>query len=196
VRKWKTEEFPAIKKQAREQSAMVFFADEAGIRSDYHTGTTWAPSGQTPVVTARGRRFSLNMLSAVSPKGEFRFIQHNGTATAPVFRTLLRRLSAGATNLVFVVVDGHPVQKSAWVWQYIESQADKLQLFFLPPYTPQLNPDEQVWAHVKRLGISSQFVESKDEMARLALGALRRIQKLPNLVRSFFGHNECLYART
>ena len=84
VRKWETEEFPAIKQQAREQGATVFFADEAGIRSDYHTGTTWAPAGQTPVVTATGRRFSLNMLSAVSPKGEFRFMLHDGTVTAPV----------------------------------------------------------------------------------------------------------------
>ena len=146
------------------------------------------------VVTATGRRFSLNMLSAVSPKGEFRFMLHDGTVTAPVFKTFLQRLMVGATNPVFVVVDGHPVHKSALVRQYIESQGGKLQLFFLPPYSPQLNPDEQVWAHVKRR-VSSQFVETKDEMKRLALGALRRIQKLPNLVRSFLGHNECLYAR-
>ena len=194
MRKWETEEFPAIKQQARAQGATVFFADEAGIRSDYHTGTTWAPAGQTPVVTATGRRFSLNMLSAVSPKGEFRFMLHDDTVTAPVFKTFLQRLMVGATNPVFVVVDGHPVHKSALVRQYIESQGGKLQLFILPPYSPQLNPDEQVWAHVKRR-VSSQLVESKDEMKRLALGALRRIQKLPNLVRSFFGHNECLYAQ-
>ena len=167
----------------------MFFADEAGIRSDYHTGTTWAPAGQTPVVTATGRRFSLNMLSAVSPRGEFRFMLHDGTVTAPIFKTFLQRLMVGVTNPVFVVVDGHHVHKSALVRQYIKSQAGMLQLFFLPPYSPQLNPDEQVWAHVKRR-VSSQFVESKDEMKRLALGALRRIQKLPNLVRSFFGHNE------
>lgn len=194
VRKWEIEEFPAIKQQARAQGAMVFFVDEAGIRSDYHTGTTWAPVGQTPVVTATGRRFSLNMLSAVSPRGEFRFMMHDGTVTAPVFKIFLPRLMVGATNPVFVVVDGHPVHKSALVRQYVESQAGKLQLFFLPPYLPQFNPVEQVWAHVKRR-VSSQFVESKDEMKRLALGALRRIQKLPNLDRSLFGHNECLYAR-
>ena len=146
------------------------------------------------MVTATGRRFSLNMLSAVSPKGEFRFMLHDGTVTAPVFKTFLQRLMVGATNPVYVVVDGHPVHKSAMVRQYIESQGGQLQLFFLPPYSPQLNPDEQVWAHVKRR-VSSQFVETKDDMKRLALGALRRIQKLPALVRSFFGHNECLYAR-
>ena len=94
VRKWETEEFPVIKKQARAQGATMFFADEAGIRSDYHTGTTWTPAGQTSVVAATGRRFSLNMLSAVSPKGEFRFMLHDGTVTAPVFKTFLQRLAS------------------------------------------------------------------------------------------------------
>lgn len=194
VRQWESEDFPAIKQQARALGATVFFADESGIRSDYHTGTTWAPAGQTPIVSATGRRFSLNMLSAVSPKGEFRFMLHDGTVTAPVFKSFLQRLMAGATNPVFVVVDGHPTHKSKLVREFVDSQAGQLQLYFLPPYSPQLNPDEQVWAHVKRR-VSSQLVESKDEMKRLALGALRRIQKLPALVRSFFGHNECLYAR-
>ncbi len=106
VQKWETEEFPAIKQQAREQGATVFFADEAVIRSDYHTGTTGAPAGQTPVVTATGRCFSLNMLSAVSPKDKFRFMLHEGTVTAPVFKTFLQRLMVGATYPTFVVVDG------------------------------------------------------------------------------------------
>jgi len=86
---------------------------------------------------------------------------HKSTVTAPVFKTFLQRLMLGATNPVFVVVDGHPVHKSALVQQYIESQAGQLQLFFLPPYSPQLNPDAQVWAHVKKR-VSSQFVETKN----------------------------------
>lgn len=107
----------------------MLFADEAGIRSDYHTGTTWAPAGQTPVVTATGRRFSLNMLSAVSPKGEFRFMLHDSTVTAPVFNTLMQRLMVGAANPEIVVVDGHPVHKSAMARQYIENQGGQLHLF-------------------------------------------------------------------
>ncbi len=183
VRKWETREFTTIKKQAREEGATVFFPDEEGIRSDYQTGTTWAPAGQTPVVTATGRRFSLNMLSALSPKGELRFMLYDRTATALTFKTLQQRLIVGATNPVFVLVR-----------QYIESQGGQLQLFILTPYSPQFNPDEQVWAHVKRR-VSSKLVESMEETKRTALGALRRIQKPPNLVRSFFGHKKCLYAQ-
>lgn len=85
---------------------------------------------------------------------------------------------------VFVVVNGHPIHKAKLVREYVEQQRGKLRLFYLPPYSPQLNPDEQVWAHVKRQ-VSRQLVQSMDEMKRMTLGALRRIQKLPRLVRSF-----------
>jgi transposase len=79
------------------------------------------------------------------------------------------------------------------VREFVEKQNGQLKLFFLPPYSPHLNPDEVVWAHVKR-EVSRKLVQSKDEMKRLALSALRRIQKLPNLVRSFFQQPECQYA--
>lgn len=85
--KWESDELTAMKQHAREQGATVVFANEDGIRSSYHTGTTWAPTEQTPMVTATGKHFSVNMLSAVSPKDEFRFIRHDGTGT--VFKTFL-----------------------------------------------------------------------------------------------------------
>lgn len=195
VRQWEVDTYPVIKSEAKAVGATIYFADESGIRSDYHTGTTWAPCGETPVVSVTGRRFSFNMISAVSPRGDFRFMIHEGSVTAPVFKTFLRRLMVGATKPVFVVVDGHPIHKSVLVRKYVESQEGKLKLFFLPPYSPQLNPDEQVWAHVKRQ-VAKRFVQDKDEMKRLAIGALRRIQKLPELVKSFFRQPECQYAQT
>jgi transposase len=193
VRQWEKDAYPAIRAEARAAGATIYFADESGIRSDYHTGTTWAPRGQTPVVEVTGRRFSLNMISAVSPRGDFRFMVHDGSVTATVFREFLKRLMIGADKPVFVIVDGHPIHKAKLVKTYVESLEGKLKLFYLPPYSPQLNPDEQVWAHVKRQ-VSRQLVQGKDEMKRLAIGALRRIQRLPELVKSFFRQPECEYA--
>lgn len=192
VRRWEAETYPSIRSEARAAGATIYFADESGIRSDYHTGTTWAPRGQTPVVEVTGRRFSLNMISAVSPQGEFRFMLHDGSVTATVFREFLKRLMIGADKPVFVIVDGHPIHKAKLVRAYVDSLKGQLKLFYLPPYSPQLNPDEQVWAHVKRQ-VSKRLVQDKDEMKRLALGALRRIQRLPNLVKSFFRQPECQY---
>src|SRR5690606_21665843 len=122
-------------------------------------------------------------ISAVSPRGDFRFMVHEGAVTATVFREFLKRLMIGAKQPVFVIVDGHPTHKAKLVRDYVASLNGQLKLFYLPPYSPHLNPDEQVWAHVKRQ-VSRQLVQSKDDMKRLALGALRRIQKLPGLVRS------------
>ncbi|GAB7549248.1 IS630 family transposase [Cupriavidus sp. 8B] len=193
VRQWEMETYPEIRAQARAAGATIYFVDEAGIRSDYHTGTTWAPRGQTPVVGVTGRRFSLNMISAVSPRGEFRFMVHDGSVNTTVFIEFLKRLMIGATKPVFVVVDGHPVHRSKLVKTYVESEQGRLKLFYLPPYSPHLNPDEQVWAHVKRQ-VSKRLVQGKNEMKKLARSALRRIQRLPELVKSFFRQPECQYA--
>ncbi|MFD2837849.1 IS630 family transposase [Azotobacter vinelandii] len=122
-----------------QRGARIYFADESGLRSDYHAGTTWALQGETPVVEVTGRRFSVNMLSAVGTRGEFRFMLHDGTVTASVFREFLKRLLIGAEQPVFVIVDGHPVHKARLVRAFVEEQAGRLKLFHLPPYSPQLN---------------------------------------------------------
>jgi transposase len=192
VREWEQTTYPEIRKEAKAVGATVYFADEAGLRSDDQVGRTWGPVGQTPVVEKTGRRFSINMLSAVGPRGECRFMVHQGTVNGAVFKTFLQRLLVGAKAPVYVIVDGHPAHRSKIVKSFVESTDGKLKLYFLPPYSPHLNPDEQVWAHVKR-EVSKQTVQTLDQMKRLAISALRRIQKLPALVRSFFKQPECQY---
>ena len=118
---------------------------------------------------------------------------HEGTVNARVFRAFLRRLLVGADKPVFVIVDGHPAHKAKLVEEFVASTNGILKLFFLPPYAPHLNPDEQDWAHVKR-EVSRRGVENIKQMKRMAISALRRIQKLPRLVRSFFQQPECQYA--
>ena len=194
IQQWEHEIYPEIRKEAKRVGATIYFVDESGVRSDYHTGHTWAPKGETPVLTATGRRFSLNMISAVSAQGQLRFMLHQGSVTATVFREFLKRLMVGATKPVFVIVDGHPTHKAKLVKKYVESLNGKLKLYFLPPYSPQFNPDETVWAYVKR-EIGKKTVNSLEEMRAHALSALRRLQKMPKLVKSFFDQPEVQYAR-
>ena len=192
VRTWESETFPAIRAQAKKEGATIYFADESGLRSDYHKGTTWSPQGQTPVLQKTGRRFSINMISAVSPRGDFRFMLHEGSVNAKVFLDFLKRLMIGATRPVFVILDGHPIHKAAMIKTYVEQSKGMLKLFYLPPYSPHLNPDETVWAHVKR-DVSRRLVENKEHMKQLALSVLRRLQRLPTLIMSFFRQPECRY---
>ncbi len=193
VEKWQAEEFPALQAEAKQAGAVIYFADEAGVRSDFHAGTTWAPCGKTPIVKATGRRFGLNLISAVSARGDFRFMVHEESVTAKVFREFLRRLMQGAQQPIILVVDGHPIHKAKLVKDYVAEQDGRLKLVYLPPYSPQLNPDEQVWGYVKPR-VAKQLPENKIELKRLVVGALRHLQKLPDLVKSFFHHPECRYA--
>lgn len=193
VERWQTEDYPRIAARAKRERALIFFADESGVRSDHHAGTTWAPRGATPVVKATGARYGFNLLSAVSARGHFRFMVTEGRVTATVFRDFLARLIAGVPKKIFLIVDGHPTHKARLVTQFVAAHADRLELFFLPPYAPQLNPDELAWAHLKhRLGRAT--TQTKTELKQRAIAILRRLQKLPRIVAGFFHAPSCAYA--
>jgi transposase len=142
VERWKREEYPAIRAEAEAAGAVIYFADEAGIRSDYHAGTTWSPIGRTPAVRNTGARYSVNMISAVSAKGALRFAVYEGTTTAATFTDFCKRLLHDAPGPVYLIVDGHPAHRAAAVKQYIASTGGRLKLFRLSGYSPELNPDE------------------------------------------------------
>src|SRR5215207_8480562 len=186
VARWKQEEYPAIRAQAAEVGATIYFTDEAGVRSDYHAGTTWAPVGRTPIVATTGDRFGINLISAVTAKGKLRFAAYDGNLNGPVFIDFCRRLLHDAPGSVFLVLDGHPVHRSKAVKAFAASTGGRLRLCFLPGYAPELNPDEWVWKHVKHDRIGRAGVSGPDDLKAKALAALHRLQKLPDLVRSFF----------
>lgn len=194
VDKWLKEEYPQIQALARQQKADIFFGDEAGVRSDYHSGTTWAIRGETPVVSTTGARFGCNMISAVSPRGAMRFMLVEGKFTGGVFVDFLKRLVHNWPQAIFLIVDGHPVHRSAAVARFVASTEGKLQIFHLPPYSPELNPDEQVWNHLKNHGVGKRPVTGPDQLKRLIHSHLKKIQKLPSLIRSFFKLPETAYA--
>src|SRR5919201_2083166 len=135
VARWKAETYPQLRSEAAATGGTVYFADEAGVRSDYHAGTTWAPVGETPVVAATGGRFSVNLISAVTAKGALRFAAYEGSLNGPVFIDFCRRLLADTPGPVFLVLDGHPVHRSNAVKEFAASTSGQLQLFFLPGYS-------------------------------------------------------------
>jgi transposase len=193
VERWKRETYPAIQAAAQAAGATIYFADEAGIRSDYHAGTTWSPVGQTPVVANTGARFSVNMISAVSAKGALRFAVYEGTATAVTFTDFCKRLLHDAAGPVYLIVDGHPAHRATAVKEFAAASEGQLMLFFLPGYSPELNPDEWVWKNVKHDRIGKTGVTSKADLKAKAIGALRRLQKRPGLVRAFFADPHLRY---
>ena len=193
VERWQHEEFPAIRATAKAEGATVYFGDEAGIRSDYHAGTTWAPVGRTPVVKATGARHSINMISAVTAQGLLRFSVFTGSCTAAVFIAFCKKLLDDTDGPVYLVVDGHPTHKAKATKDFVASTNGRLKLFVLPAYSPQLNPDEWVWKNVKHDRIGRSSVTSAEDLKSKAIGAPRRLQKLPALVRAFFADPNLRY---
>lgn len=158
VQRFLNQEYPKIKALAKRMHAQIFFGDEAGVRSDHHSGTTWAPRGKTPVVSSTGARFGLNLISAVSAQGEFRFMITHGRVGARVFIDFIKRLIHNAPGPIFLIVDGHPAHKAIIVKKFVESSKDKFRLFFLPAYSPELNPDERVWNDLKNSAIGRKTI--------------------------------------
>jgi transposase len=143
-------EYPKIKEMARKQGAEIYFGDAAHIRSDHHAGRTWGKKGETPIVEATGAPHGMSLISAITSRGHMRFmIKDKGGANADVFIEFLKRLIAGAKRTIFLIVDRGPAHRAKKTTAFVETLGGKLRLFFLPHYSPDRNPDELVWKHLK-----------------------------------------------
>lgn len=194
ARRWVKEQYPRIRAWAKREGAEIFFGDESGVRSDFHAGTTWAPKGKTPVVWQTGQRFSLNMISAITPRGQLRFMVTRKRIAAAVFAGFLRRLVHGCKRPIFLIVDGHPTHKAKLVKVFVQRMKGKLRLFYLPPYSPHLNPDEYVWNDVKSNGVGRSMITNAQDLRSAAESRLRYLQKNAKHVRTFFQSKTTCYA--
>ena len=194
VERWKNETYPAIRAQAAAEGATIYFGDEAGVRSDYHAGTTWAPVGQTPMVRTTGTRTSLNLISAITTKGALHFSTFEGKLDSPKFVDFCSRLMQDTMGPVFLIVDGHPVHRSKAVKEFVDSTQGRLRLFRFPSYSPELNPDEWVWKNVKADRIGRAGITTiKGDLATKVIAALDRLKELPHLIRRFFAAHNLRY---
>lgn len=193
VREWKESEYPRIRALGAQAGATILFQDEAGVRTDYHTGTTWAPVGQTPVVRGTGARLSVNMISAVTPRGKLYFRFLDGPGNSANFIAFLKDLLHDIEGRIFLIVDGHPSHRSKATKEFVAQQEGRLSLYFLPPYSPELNPDEWVWKSIKHDGVGRAAARTRDEMFRIIAKSVERLQSAPDIVLGFFRSPDLTY---
>lgn len=196
VEEWKKVVYPALRARAAAEGAEILFGDEASVRTDHHAGTTWAPVGETPIVRDSGKRQAVKMISAVSPRGLLRFQVHTGSMNGGRFIEFLKALLKSVeAEKIFLIVDGSSIHKSKKVKEFLQRDGIKghLEIFILPGYSPELNPDEWVWNNVKNTRIKRVVSHDQADLMSKAIGALRRLQKLPELVRSFFRDPDLSY---
>lgn len=187
VSEWRDERLPAIEQEAFAEGREILYGDEAGFKSTEHRGRTWGEKGRTPVVKATGARFAINAISAISKNGVLRFMAYEGSFTSDTLLIFLKRLSKNPNEKYTLILDDHPTHKTKKVDTYLESIDYRIKIYYLPPYSPELNPDEQVWNHVKN-GMKGRFSTSKSQLKSHVLSCMHRLQKKNELIRSFFQH--------
>ncbi|MFI1419138.1 IS630 family transposase [Streptomyces sp. NPDC020731] len=188
------EAWPKIHAKAKKDGGGILFADQVGIRSGQVTGRTWGEKGKTPVVRRSGKRFPVNAVSAISTKGRTHFMVFTEGFTAEVMCRFLQRIAGHFGHKVHLVVDGHSAHRSRKVRDWLAAHSDDVELHFLPPYSPELNPDEPVNADLKHNLPKQHRAHDQAELASEARRFFHRRRRQPHIIRGCFGGPHVRYA--
>jgi transposase len=192
---WLETTYPAIAKRARAAPAVICWGDETGLSNQDQIGRSYAPKGQTPVVRRSAKRVTRSMISAVSNRGQMRFMLYEGALNADGFVAFLRRLTKDAGRKVVLIVDNLKVHKADKVQAWVESHAHEIELRYLPAYAPDHNPSEYLNDDLKQQRRRQPPQPgSKDELIGRTRSVLRAIQRSPERVRAYFTPEPVHYA--
>ena len=194
IQRWLTHEYPAITARARREGGEIHWGDETCLSTSDQRGRGFAPRGRTPVLTVVSRRKSVSFLSTITNQGKVRFMVLPGPLSASILIGFMRRLVRDAGRKVFLIVDNLNVHKAIKVRKWVDAHSDEIAVFYLPPYAPELNPDEYLNGDLK-LGVAARApARTKPELTKAAKSHLRTLQRRPDRVRKFFEHPKINYA--
>jgi transposase len=194
VRRWLRRDYPAIVARAKKARGAVVWGDETGLRSDDVRGRSYAPRGRTPVVRVCHKRAGLSLITAVSNRGKLRWMVVDGAVNAPTFIRFLRRLIRDARQKVFLILDRLKAHRARLTRDWLAAHRSKIEVHYLPPYSPELNPDEGVNADLKQAVPRKAPARSKQQLKRAVLSHMRGLSKRPQRIRSIFQHQQFRYA--
>ena len=194
VQHWLQQDYLAIVAQAHREGGAIFWGDETGLRSDDVRGRSYAPRGHTPVVRVCHKRAKLSLIVAVTNTGEVRWMICEGTVTASVLLRFLRRLVRDAHCKVFLILDRLAAHRARQVHDWLAAHRAQIEVFYLPPYCPEPNPEEGLNADLKQVVTRKAPARSKPQLEQAAIGHMRRLAKLPQRVRAYFQHPQFRYA--
>lgn len=194
VKKWLKQEYPKIRKRAEEEGAEVFWGDETGLRNNCQHERGYAPKGQTPVIKLNANSESINMISAVTNQGKLRFRFFEGNMNSDILIDFMMRLVNSATKKVFLVLDNLRVHHSKPVKEWLEKHDSMIEVFYLPAYSPELNPDEYLNCDLKKGVHSGKPARNKKQLKAKAQSHMAMLQKKPSRVKKYFDNENIKYA--
>jgi transposase len=194
VQHWLQHEYPTIRRQAKQEKAIIYWGDEMGLRSDDTVGRSYGQRGQTPVIPGTGQRFGCSTISAITNQGQLNFMVFKGSFNNQVFLTYLKRLTKQAKQKVFLIIDRHPVHRARKVKIWVDNTCDKIRIFFLPSYSPELNPDEMLNQDVKSNALGRRRPHNQYEMVTDVRRYLFGRQKQSQIIKNYFKEQCVKYA--
>ena len=194
VTRWLAHEYPKIAARAKAEKAEIHWGDETGLRNDDQRGRGYAPRGKTPVIRLMAKRASINLISTVTNQGKVRFMVYEDTMTAQRLITFMQRLITDARRKVFLILDNLRVHHAKLVTACLAEHQGDIQVFYLPSYSPEMNPDEYLNGDLK-VGVAAKVpARDKRQLKKAAVSHLRMLQQRPERVKKYFEHPAIRYA--
>ena len=191
---WLKTEFPAIKRKAKRQKAEIYWEDETSIETGDIRGKGYSPKGNTPVVKNTEIKIKISMISAITSQGKVFWKLHGGTVDGIKFLEFVKRLVLGKKKKIFLILDNAKVHRSKVLAAWLKENKDKIELFFIPPYSPELNPDERINSDVK-YGIGSQIPKrTEKDLSSAVNDHMNMLKKNPSRIKKYFKDEKISYA--
>ena len=194
TKEWLDQTYPKIKKRAALCGGEIFWGDETGISNQCQHERGYAPRGQTPIIKTQAKRFRTNLISAVNNQGKLRFMIYQETMTAKVLIRFMKRLIKDAKRKVFLILDNLRVHHANAVKEWLEDNKSLIEVYYLPAYTPEMNPDEYLNCDLKQGIRASSPARTQAQLQKKVLGHMRKLQALPSRVKRYFLHPNIRYA--
>jgi transposase len=194
VKKWLDKQYPAIAQRAKAEKGEIHWGDETGLSTDAYYGRSYAPRGRTPALRIAAKRESLSLISTVTNRGKMRFMIYRDAMNAKTLIKFLKRLIKDAGRKVFLILDNLRAHHSKVVKEWLEEHKEKIELFNLPSYSPELNPDEYLNGDLKTGVHSKAPARTRAQLYKKAVSHLRMVQNTPKRVQNYFKHPKVAYA--
>ena len=194
VEKWLRREYPKIAASAKKEKAEIFWGDETGIQNGANLERGYAQSGKPPAILLSAKKAHIGMISAISNVGKVRFMMYKDAMNSQKLITFMSRLIKDTYRKVYLILDNLKVHHSMKVTQWLEIHKSNIAVFYLPAYSPELNPDEYLNGNLKRRVYSGSRAHTESELRHKAESFMRMLVKKPHHVRKFFHHPMAAYA--
>ena len=194
VAQWHETVYPEIQAHAKQEKAEIHWGDETGIQNDAYNARGFAPKGKTPVVRINATNSRGNMISSITNRGKVRFMLYKENMSSQVLIRFMSRLVKGAERKIFLILDNLRVHHSKVVKAWLKEHENEIAVFYLPSYSPELNPDEYLNGDLKHCIRSGLPARSEKALAKKTRSFMRKLQNRPKHVSNYFKHPKIAYA--